>query len=252
VLGAVTERTRLVLLDHITSPTGLIFPVAEMVRRLGERGIDTLIDAAHAPGMLPLDLRELGAAYYTGNCHKWLCAPKGAGFLYVRRDRQETVRPTVISHGATSVRTDRSRFLVEFDWTGTHDPTPYLCVPEAIRVVGEALTGGWPAVRARNRALALAARDVLTHALGVAAPAPDAMIGAMATVPLPGASAPSATSPSPFDPLQDALLDRFAIEVPIFPWSPPLGRLIRVSCQLYNTIEQYERLGASLVELRAG
>src|SRR5207237_604096 len=96
VLGAATPRTRLALLDHVTSPTGIIFPVEEIVGRLEERGIDALIDGAHAPGMVPLNVRTIGAAYFTGNCHKWLCAPKGAGFLYVRRDRQQRIRPLTI------------------------------------------------------------------------------------------------------------------------------------------------------------
>jgi isopenicillin-N epimerase len=249
VLAHVGPRTRLALLDHVTSPTALVMPIVRLVAALADRGVETLVDGAHAPGMVDLDVRAVGAAYYTGNCHKWLCAPKGAGFLYVRRDRQATVRPTVISHGATSTRTGRSRFLVEFDWTGTHDPTAYLCVPEAIRVLGAALPGGWPELRARNRALAIEARALLCRALGVAVPAPEAMIGSMATVPLPDSPVRSASVPSPFDPLQDALLERFAIEVPIFPWPAPPRRFVRVSCQLYNTLEQYERLAAALVEL---
>src|SRR5207253_1137738 len=179
VLGAVTPRTRLVLLDHVSSTTGLIFPVELIVGLLSERGIDTIIDGAHAPGMLPLNVRGIGAAYFTGNCHKWLCAPKGAAFLHVRRDRQAGIRPLVVSHGANAPRTDRSRFRLEFDWTGTADPTAYLTVPEALRYLGGLMAGGWPALMARNREVALAARRILCATLGVASPAPDAMIGSL-------------------------------------------------------------------------
>jgi len=240
VVGAVGPRTRLALLDHVSSPTGVVFPLARLVAELAARGVDTLVDGAHAPGMLPLDLRAIGAAYYAGNCHKWLCAPKGAAFLHVRRDRQAWVRPLTISHGATSPRTDRSRFHLEFDWTGSDDPTAYLCVAESIRFLGALLPGGWPALMAQNHALALEARDVLGQALGVAAPTPDDMIGALAALPLP--DGPSVA-------LQETLLARFGIEVPIIPWPLPPGRLVRVSCQLYNTRAQYERLATALVEL---
>jgi len=240
VVGAVGPRTRLALLDHVSSPTGVVFPLARLVAELAARGVDTLVDGAHAPGMLPLDLRTIGAAYYAGNCHKWLCAPKGAAFLHVRRDRQAWVRPLTISHGATSPRTDRSRFHLEFDWTGSDDPTAYLCVAESIRFLGALLPDGWPALMAQNHALALEARGVLGQALGVAAPTPDDMIGALAALPLP--DGPSVA-------LQETLLARFGIEVPIIPWPLPPGRLVRVSCQLYNTRAQYERLATALVEL---
>jgi isopenicillin-N epimerase len=249
VLDSVSARTRLAVLDHVTSPTGLIFPIERLVAALAERGIDTLVDGAHAPGMIDVDVERLGAAYYTGNGHKWLCAPKGCGFLHVRRDRQTAIRPLAISHGANSPRTDRSRFLLEFDWAGTHDPTPYLCVPDAIRCLGSLLPGGWPAVRAANRRLALEARQTLCAAVGVAAPAPESMVGALATVPLPdGEGGPGGRSNAP---LQRALFERHRIEVPVFTWPAAPKRLIRVSAQLYNRIDQYEALAQALKEALA-
>lgn len=250
ILARSTPRTRLVLMDHVTSQTALILPIGLLAERLSERGIDLLVDGAHAPGMLPLSLREAGAAYYTGNCHKWLCAPKGAGFLYVRRDRQSAIRPLSISHGANSPRQDRSRFLLEFGWTGTWDPTALLSVPEAVRYVGSLLPGGWPEVMARNHALAVAARAVLCRALQLELPCPDAMLGSIASVPLPDSTdtAPPA-SPLYSDPQQDLLRARFGIEVPIIPWPAPPRRVLRVSAQLYNALPQYELLGEALREL---
>jgi isopenicillin-N epimerase len=248
VLASCGRRTRLALVDHVTSPTGIVFPAARLVAALGERGIDTLVDGAHAPGMLSLDVTAIGAAYYTGNCHKWICAPKGAGFLHVRRDRQAQVRPTVISHGANSPRRDRSRFRVEFDWMGTLDPTPFLAIPAALRHLASLVEGGWPAVMAHNRALALEARRILRDALDAPALCPEAMIGSLAAVALPDGASTSA--PALYgDPLQDALLERHRIEVPIVPWPAPPKRLVRVSAQLYNRREEYEQLAAALVAL---
>jgi isopenicillin-N epimerase len=248
VLEQVTDRTRLLLIDHVTSQTGLIFPVQRLVDEMNARGIDTLVDGAHAPGMLPLDLRSLGAAYYTGNLHKWVCAPKGAAFLYVRRNRRYKVRPVSISHGANSTRTDRSRFHLEFDWTGTFDPTAWLSVPEALRFMGSLLDGGWPAVMRQNHDLALGGRDVLCHRLNIDRPAPDTMLGSMAALPLPDGNAE--TAPSLYgDPLQDALFDQYAIEVPVVPWPQPPKRVLRISAHLYNTLDEYERLADALVRL---
>jgi isopenicillin-N epimerase len=247
VLGSVSGRTRLALLDHVSSQTGVVFPIERLVGELAARGVDALVDGAHAPGMAPLDLRRLGAAYYTGNCHKWLCAPKGAAFLSVRGDRQQAIRPLSISHGANSTRTDRSRFLIEFGWTGTWDPSAFLSVPEALRFMGARLSGGWPAVMQRNRELALAARRTLSEGLRIERPCPDEMIGSLASLPLPDAlSAEPSRSPLYLDPLQDALLLEHRIEVPIIPWPAPPKRLLRISAQLYNALPQYEQLAWAL------
>jgi isopenicillin-N epimerase len=248
VLGAVTQRTRLALLDHVTSPTGLVFPIEALVRALEERGIDTLVDGAHAPGMLPLSIRRIGAAYYTGNCHKWLCTPKGSGFLHVRRDRQDRMLPLAISHGFNSNRTDRSRFRLLFDWGGTDDPTAYLCVPHAIRFLGSLLAGGWPELMRRNRALALEGRAILCAALRIPEPAPAEMIGSLAAVPLPDSRGPAPVPGSLYDPLQRTLYDRHRIEVPVFTFPEHPRRLVRISAQLYNSRAQVELLARALIE----
>ena len=248
VIAAATPRTRLALLDHVTSQTALILPVERIVRELAERGIDTLVDAAHAPGMLPMNVADAGAAYTTGNFHKWVCAPKGAAFLHVRRDRQATIRPLAVSHGATSPRTDRSRFLLEFDWTGTADPTPYLCIPEALRFLSSLAPGGLPQVMAEGHAAAIAARRMLCDALAIEPPCPDAMLGTMASVPLPPATE---GHEGPIDPLQEALFARFGIEVPIFPWPARHtgSRMLRVSMAPYVDVDDVRTLIAALREL---
>jgi isopenicillin-N epimerase len=261
LLERVTPRTRLLVVSHVTSPTALVFPIERIVAEFQGRGIDVLIDGAHAPGMLPLDLDALGAAYYTGNHHKWVCGPKGSGFLHVRRDRQAGIRPLVISHGANDPRTDRSRFRLEFDWLGTTDPTPHLAVPVALEFMASLLPGGWPAVMAANRALALRGRELVERALRVRAAAPAEMIGSMAAVLLPpGDPGAPVYSPLDDDPLQGALRERHAIEVPILPWPQAWqaiaagrtrARVLRISAQLYNRLEEYERLGAAVASLLA-
>jgi isopenicillin-N epimerase len=247
VLARVTRRTRLVLLDHVTSSTGLVLPLEKIIHELSARGVETLVDGAHAPGMIPLNLKKLGATYYTGNCHKWLCSPKGAALLYVKRDHQKKIRPLAISHGANSPRADHSRFLLEFGWMGTGDFSAWLSVPESLRVIGDLLPGGWPTVMRRNRALALAARNLLCDALKISPPCPDEMIGSLAAVPLPDMAATDiAKISNGLDPLRGKLLCDHSIEVPVFPWPAPPKRLLRVSAQLYNSLPQYEKLAAVL------
>jgi len=248
LLAGVTPRTRLVLLSHVTSPTGIILPVKRMVALLAAQGIDTLVDGAHAPGYLPLDVASLGSAYYTGNFHKWVCAPKGSAFLYVRRDRQPLIRPLIVSHGANSPRTDRSRFRLEFDYVGSTDLSAWLATPAAVAFVGKLHANGWPGVMAANRDLAIAARDLLCRRLGAQPPVPDSMLGAMAAVPI----APRPAEPRGGwsmvyqDPLWDRLTSNWGIQVPIWAFPAPPQRHVRISAQVYNRIEQYEYLAEAI------
>ena len=252
LLAGVTSRTRLVVVSQITSPTAIILPVAELVADLDRRGIDALVDGAHAPGMVPLDLDALGAAYWTGNGHKWLCGPKGTGMLWVRADRRGLIHPLVVSHGANAPLAGRTRFRHEFDWTGTADPTGYLTLPDSIAWMGSEAApdaGGWPAVMAANHALALLGRDRIAEALGVEPPAPNAMLGSMAALPL-----PSALDEADGVALAGALETEDGIQVPIGPWPvPAAGRddeapriLIRISAQRYNEAADYDRLARAL------
>lgn len=248
ILAAVTPRTRLVVVSQVTSPTALILPVEALIPALSERGIDTLVDGAHAPGMVPLHLDRLGVAYWTGNGHKWLCGPKGAAVLWVRADRRERIHPIAVSHGANASITDRSRFRLEFDWMGTPDPTGYLALPAAIDWMA-ANHGGWPAIMAANHELVLAGRDRLAAALGIDPPAPDSMLGSMAALPL--AAVPDEAAARK---LGTRLLEEHRIQVPVGPWPVRAARadgveptiLIRISAQRYNEPADYDRLVEAL------
>ncbi|MFG0274742.1 MAG: aminotransferase class V-fold PLP-dependent enzyme [Phycisphaerales bacterium] len=248
LMAKVTNRTRLALVDHVTSQTGLVFPIERIVEALQGRGVDVFVDGAHAPGMLELDLDRLGAAFYTGNCHKWICSPKGSALLHVRRDRQAGVRPTSISHGANAPPSDKSRFQIEFGWTGTCDPTAWLSVPDAIRAIDSIIPGGWPAYRAHNRDLAIAARRMLNDALGSEPIAPESMLGSMAAVRIPDGDPDRAHDPFEPDPVQRALWERWRIEALVIVWPGPPERLLRISAAPYNEIGEYERLAAALPE----
>ena len=254
ILAAVTPRTRLVLVDHVTSPTALVLPVAEIIRELEPRGIAVFVDGAHAPGMLPLDLGALRPSYYTGNLHKWVCAPRGAGFLFVRRERQAGLHPAVISHGYNTPREGRSRFHDEFDWQGTLDVTAWLAVPAALRFCAGLVPGGWPALMEKNHDLAVSARNLLCARLGVPPPCPDAMLGCMATLPLPDSlqdrtAGDSRAVIARFDPLQSRLLAEHRIEVPVVKWGTPTRRWIRISAHAHNSPGDYARLADALFEM---
>lgn len=248
VLRAVTRRTRLAMIDHITSSTAVVFPVAQIIRGLEARGVDTLVDGAHAPGMVDLNLGRLRPAYYTGNLHKWVCAPKGAAFLWVREDKQASMQPAVVSHGNNTPRPGYSGFQDRFDWAGTFDPTAWFCVGEAIRFMDRLCPGGWTEIRERNRRLAITARRLLCDRLELEPPCPEEMLGAMATLPLPQVFQ-GRPKRGKLDVEQIRLHDEFGIEVPLMRIGKPPKRWFRVCAQLYNSPADYEHLAASLITL---
>ena len=250
LLACVSDRTRLALLDHVASPTAVVFPIERLVAELDRCGVDALVDGAHVPGMLPLDLDRIGAAYYVGNCHKWLCTPKGTGFLHVRSDKQSGVEPTVISHGYNTPRRGRNRLHTAFDWTGTDDPTGWLCLPEAIRFLSSLSPDGLAGLMRRNHRLAVAARRTILDALSLKPPCPEEMIGSMAAVCLPDDNSIAAAGQlHDVHPLQTRLFEQHGIEVPVFHWPSPPQLMLRISAAAYNRSEQYQRLADVLGDL---
>lgn len=248
VLAAVTPRTVLAMIDWVTSPTALRMPVERLVQELESRGVDTLVDAAHGVGMTPLNLDKTGAAYTTGNCHKWLCTPKGSAFLHVRGDRRERVRPAAISHGATASVERRSRFHLEFDWTGTYDPTALLVIPDAIDFLSSLEPGGLEALMDRDRELCLRERERLSERLATPLPCPDSMIATLAALPLRNQTVAPAVWPLEEDPLQEWLWAEHRVEVPVFAWPALNMRMIRISAAPHNVPSDYDRLLDALGE----
>jgi isopenicillin-N epimerase len=247
-LGAVTHRTRLAFISHITSGTSLVFPVAQVVKELNRREIDVVVDGAHSPGQIPVDVGALKPTYFVTSGHKWLCGPKGSGFVYVRPDRQRLFRPVCLSSRANKVRPERSLFLRDFDYQGTDDYSRNLTVPHSIEAVGRMLPGGWPAVMRHNHELVMAGRKVVCDILGMTPPAPENMIGSMATLLIPDPAPELMNRPTKYDDaLQDALYERHRIVVPIWRLHDN-RRMVRLSAHLYNSIEQFEKLGHALAE----
>jgi len=222
-------RTKAVFVSHVTSATALVLPAAELCRRAREAGVVSIVDGAHVPGHVPLDISSFGADVYIGNCHKWLCAPKGSAFLWVRPELQESIGALAVGWGFG----EGSTFLTRNERQGTRDPAAYLAVPDAIRWQDE---HDWDEVRSRCRGLALAARERLAALTGLEPIAPPELVGQMASVPLPaGLDA---------DALKVRLYDEFRIEVPV-----PRRRderFLRASFQGYNDEDDLDALVAAV------
>jgi len=231
----VTERTRVIFISHITSPTALIFPIRDICRKARAAGILTVIDGAHAPGQIPLSLDDLGADFYCGNLHKWLCAPKGSAFLFARPEVQPLLEPLVISWGYESETPGPSPFIDLFEWTGTRDIAAFLAVPDAIRFQ---LENHWDRTREVCHRLAARALTAICERVKLEPLAvnPDPWFAQMVSAPLP--------DQIDIKSVKSRLYDQFRIEVPLFNWN---GRsLIRVSCQAYNSDDDLERLMCAL------
>lgn len=229
LVRALTPQTKLLVVSHITSATALTLPIAEICQAMRERNVAMCVDGPHAIAQLPLNLAELGADFYCASCHKWLCAPLGSGFLYVAPQHQASMQPALLSWGRVRGE-ERQTWDDEFIWSGTRDNSGWLAVPAAIAFLEQV---GLEAFRARTHHLAQYARRRLVDLLGTQPLMPDeaAWYGSMAHVPLPDGDAPS---------LQRALWERHRIETPIIAWGST--RWIRVSCHLYNTKQQIDRL----------
>lgn len=241
VAAAIDGRVRIAVFDHVTSPTALCLPVAALARLCRERGVFCLVDGAHAPGMLPLDVGGIGADAYTGNLHKWVCAPKGSAFLWVAPQHRDAVHPATISHFLDE------GFTAEFDWQGTRDLSPWLAIGDALELWG---SFGWERLRDHNATLRRHAAQMLAERwnetpLAVECDSlADQRWCSMATVPIPRRIAAAFSSP---EAMQARLYERDAIEVPVVEWAG--RRFVRVSCQLYNRPEQYERLAEAVLRL---
>ncbi len=229
--AALSPHTRLAVLDHVTSASALVLPVKRMVAACHAAGVPVLVDGAHAPAQVALDLRIIGADWYAGNCHKWLCAPKGSAFLWAAPEMQQELHPVTISHGFGG------GFLHEFDWTGTRDPSPYLSVDTAIDFhtrLGDAT------LRARNIALAAEASALLARRLNTETGSDGVLAGAMGIVRLPVGVDPTTARVAA---LRERLMDA-GTDAPVHALAGTMW--LRISAFAYNEIEDYERL-ANLV-----
>ncbi|MDO4586133.1 MAG: aminotransferase class V-fold PLP-dependent enzyme [Planctomycetia bacterium] len=253
LMAKVNDQTRLVLIDHVTSPSGFLQPIERIIVEMNRRGIDTLIDGSHSVGMIPLDLEKLNATFFTSNCHKWLCTPKGSAFLWVRNDWAERIYPSTISHGYNWSVPDNPKLHDLFDWPGTDDFTPWLCVGDTILFLENLLddrSGKLEKLAQHNHDLIIAARRLLCQRLDSEPVCPESMLTSLAAIALPDEKEPPRLkffhAASALHPIHVRLLEEFKIEVPVFNWTAYPKLTLRIAAQLYNDLSQYEKLADAL------
>ncbi len=233
--GYVTDHTKVIFLSHITSMTAMKFPVEKVVTFAKKNNILSIIDGAHVPGHIPLNIRKLDADMYTGACHKWMCTPKGVSFLYVKKELQEDVHPLVVSWGWESERPGKSKFLDWHEWQGTRDMSAFLTVPVAVKFLKEY---NWPEVAVRCRESVVKFRKKFIEHLNIEPPCPDEWLGQMASIPLPPLDAVA---------FKKQLLETYRIQVPVCEWEGQT--YLRYSFQAYNSEEELEKLLSAVNEL---
>ncbi len=243
VVSEMTTRTKLVMVSHIASGSALILPVKEIVSAANDRGILSFIDGAHTPGQIDLDIGDINPTWYAASCHKWLATPKGTGFIYTSPTQQDGFKPMVLSCREHEKRADRKAYLCDFDYVGTNDYTGNLVIPVAIGHMGAQLPGGWDELRQRNHDLVIHGAKLICDAIGIEQIVPESMIGTMVGIPLPGKCEPGSL-------MGEALWDRLylnhGIQVPIWDLPGVHDRVMRISAQLYNAVEDFERLASAM------
>lgn len=249
ILNAIEEKikpnTTIALIDFISSATAIIFPVKEIIAMLHAKGIKVIVDAAHAPGMVDFNLDELGADFFVGNCHKWVCSPKGSAFLYVAPQHQSKVCPLIISHYNDTDEGTARHWSNQFLFSGTQDYSPYICVKDALKFMPSLIKGDWGDVRKRNHDLVWQAANNIANTLGVKLPCNEEMVGSICNIPMPPGKAPEKKFNTNTK-LKDLLFQKYKIEVPVFIFPEEPHQWLRISAQLYNSMEQYEYLADCL------
>jgi isopenicillin-N epimerase len=244
-----SPKTSLALIDYITSATAIIFPIKKIIDLLHSKGVKVIVDAAHAPGMVDFNLDELDADYFVANCHKWICSPKGSAFVYVNPKLQKDYKPVYYSFYNDWNADEAAHWSNQFIWEGTKDYSAYLCIKDALEYLPSLIEGDWNDIKKHNRNLAIQGAKIIANKLGVELPVPESMLGSIVNIPLWDDKIPQKFF-NYYTEVKNILYDQYKIEVPciLFPQAPK--QYVRVSAQLYNSIEEYEYLGDCLLKIR--
>jgi isopenicillin-N epimerase len=242
--SAILPHTTIALIDYITSASAIIFPIKEIIKLLHAKNIEVIVDAAHAPGMVDFNLDALDADYFIANCHKWICSPKGSAFVYVHPRHQSKFKPIYYGFFNDWDTTDDRHWSNQFIWEGTRDYSPYLAVKDSLEFMPTLIDGGWTAIKKHNRELALAAAHLIADKLSVPLPAPASMLGSIINIPIPNDRIPDVKF-NYYTSIKNELFHTYKIEIPSMLFPAPT-QYLRISAQLYNSMEQYAYLADSL------